>query len=76
MRKASVVFMLALVAGLAGCASVELVSSGTRSIIVGGPLDKMDEMLRVAETECQKQGLHAEFAGRVALTSYSFSCVR
>jgi hypothetical protein len=73
MRSVAVLTILAL---LAGCADIKLISSGKRSIIVGGPIDKMDEMLNVAEAECQKQGLHAELAGRISSHQYSYSCVR
>ena len=60
---------------LAGCAA-ELVSGDDKLIIVKARPSQMPEATDVAETQCQKRGLHARLTRRVADNQYGFDCVR
>ncbi len=60
---------------MTGCA-VELISSNEKTIVVQARRQDVAKAQDIAETECQKRGLHARLTSKPANDQFGFDCVR
>lgn len=60
---------------LAGCAA-ELVSADDKLIVVKARRSQVLEATDVAETQCQRRGMHARLTTKPADGQFGFDCVR
>ena len=59
---------------LAGCAA-QVVSEGERTIVIKTRSDDIASAQTLAETECNKRGLHSRLSIKVSPVKYVFDCV-
>jgi len=60
---------------MTGCA-VELISANDKTIVVQARRQDVAKAQDIAETECQKRGLHARLTSKPASDQFGFDCVR
>jgi hypothetical protein len=60
---------------MSGCAA-ELVSADDKLIVVKARPSKLEDAREIAETQCQRRGLHARLTTKPASDQYGFDCVR
>lgn len=60
---------------MTGCAA-ELISANEKTIIVQARRQDVANAQDIAETECQKRGLHARLTSKPASNQFGFDCVR
>lgn len=69
--------LLLLVALVAGCAQLRVLSSGERSVTVEGPIEAWGKTQPMADAECAKAGRKASFKYNTAgyPAQYFYDCV-
>ena len=60
---------------MTGCA-VKLISANDKTIVVQARRQDVAKAQDIAETECQKRGLHARLTSKPASDQFGFDCVR
>lgn len=76
MNKTSPLLLCILISTLlTGCAA-ELVSVNDSTIIVKARRSQVEEAKDIAETQCQRRGLHARLTTKPAEDQFGFDCVR
>jgi len=65
--------VLALV--LSGCATTQVLSAGERTVVIKAPSNDEASATKLAETECNKRGLHAQLSIKASPVKYVFDCI-